>query len=95
MKLLAALGLALAASSVLASEVGAPYPQSVEKSDSDLTLALAEQGAGTSWAVEPIKFEATAHQTAKLSQRIDSMNAEVSEKLNAVIANKLEQSLSN
>ncbi len=93
MKLLAVLSLALCASSVLASEVGAPYPQSADKSDSKLTLALAEQGAGTSWAVEPIEFKATAHQTAKLNKRIESMNAEVSVKLDALIANKLKQSI--
>lgn len=90
---LAAIVLALFATSTLASEVGAPYPQSVEKSEVKLTLALAEQGAGTSWTVEPIEFEATAHQTAKLNKRIESMNAEVSSKLNALIADELEQSL--
>jgi hypothetical protein len=93
MKLAVALGLALFASSALASEVGAPYPQSAVKSDSKLTLALAEQGAGTSWTVEPIEFKATAHQTAKLNKRIESMNAEVSAKLDALIASKLEQSI--
>jgi hypothetical protein len=93
MKLAVALSLAFVASSALASEVGAPYPQSVVESDSNLTLALAEQGAGTSWAVEPIEFKATAHQTAKLNKRMESMNAEVSAKLDALIADKLQRSL--
>jgi len=93
MKLASVIVLAALSAGALASEVGTPYPQSAEKSDANLTLALAEQGAGTSWAVEPIEFNATAHQTAKLEKRIEAMNSEVSAKLDALISEKLEQSI--
>ena len=91
MKYLAVLTVLFATAGAFASEVGTQNPQSVEVAEGSVTLALAEKGAGNSWTDEPIKFNATAHQTAKLNERIDTMNAQVSNDLDALIASKLEQ----
>ncbi|WP_096086687.1 hypothetical protein [Agaribacterium haliotis] len=94
MKLLAVLSVLFAANSVLAGEVGTPNPSSEVKAEK-VELALADKGAGTSWSVEPLKFQATAHQTAELNKRVDQMNAEISANLDALIAEKVEASLAN
>jgi len=91
MKLFAVLGLLVASSAVVASEVGTQYPNGVEQTN--MTLALAEKGAGSSWTIEPVAFEATSHQTAKLNDSIDKMNQNIAERLQAEISKKLAESI--
>lgn len=91
MKLFAALGLVLASSAVVADEVGTKYPNSVEQPN--MVLALAEKGAGSSWTIEPVAFEATAHQTAKLNDSINKMNQDIADQLHADISEKLAESI--
>lgn len=93
MKFLIALGAVFVAQGVLANEVGTQNPESASSSN-QLEVALAEKGAGTSWTNEPLEFQATTHQTATLNQRVELMNQEVADSLEARIAEKLEQELS-
>ena len=90
MKLLATLSVLLLTQGALAGE----NPQSVEATKT-VELALVESNTNTSWSVEPIKFEATAHQTAELNKTVDQMNAKISANLDTLIAEKFEQSLAN
>jgi 2C-methyl-D-erythritol 2,4-cyclodiphosphate synthase len=92
MKLFAALGLVLASSAVVASEVGTKYPNGVEQPQ-NMVLALAEKGAGSSWTIEPVAFEATAHQTAKLNDSIEKMNQDIAKQLQADITKQFAESL--
>lgn len=93
MKLFATLGALLVVPVAMAGEVGAQYPASVESSTT-MTLAMAENGAGSSWAVDTKDYKATAHQTAQLNANVTKMNADLSEKLSAQIAEKVMVSLS-
>ncbi len=95
MKILAIFTIALAAQGAMASEVGATNPKGAEQTGKTVELALADKGAGASWSVEPLTFQATAHQTAELNTAVEKMNAKVSTDLDARIAEKLAQSLSN
>lgn len=95
MKFLVVLGAVFVAQGALANEVGTHNPKSVETPETTLELALAENGAGTSWADKPLEFQATTHQTAKLNQTVDAMNAEVTKSLDELIAEKLEKALNN
>lgn len=94
MKFLIALGAVFVAQGVLANEVGTQNPKSVEKAKPAIELALAEKGAGTSWNQEPLVFKATAHQTAKLNKTVEKMNQDISDSLDALIAQKLEAAIS-
>lgn len=93
MKFLVVLGAVFVAQGVLANEVGTHNPKSVEKAKSAVELALAEKGAGVSWSEKPLEFKATAHQTAKLNQRVEQMNQEISDSLDALITQKLERAI--
>ncbi len=88
-------GVLFAVDSAVASEVGTQKPSNVETTEKAVELALTEKGASTTWTVEPIQFEATSHQTSELNARVEKMNAKISKELDAVIAEKLEQSLIN
>ena len=90
MRLLAALGIIFASSVAVSGEVGTQYPNDVESSNSALTLSLAENGAGSSWAIEPVSFQATSHQTAKLNKQIEQMNLDLTAKINASLADKID-----
>ena len=92
MKFLYVLGAVFVAQGVLANEVGTQNPKSVNTTEA-VELALAEKGAGTSWTEEPLKFQATSHQTAKLNDRVEQMNQEVTQSLDELIAQKLEKAL--
>jgi|GEM_PF-2907798 len=94
MKFLITLGAVFVAQGVLANEVGTQNPQSVERAKPAIELALADKGAGLSWKEEPLVFEATAHQTAKLNKTVEQMNQDISDSLDAIIAEKLAKALS-
>ncbi|WP_370980490.1 hypothetical protein [Agaribacterium sp. ZY112] len=91
MKLLAVLSVLFVAQGALA-EVGTQNPKSVETTSS-VDLALADQGASNSWSVEPLEFQATAHQTADLNDRVAEMNNKISVDLESLIAEKVESAL--
>jgi hypothetical protein len=89
MKTLAALLFVFAFNNAIASEVGTQNPQIVEAAENTLALAVAEKGAGERWATEPMKFMATAHQTAELAAYVEKLNKIVSEDLDAIVAEKI------
>lgn len=93
MKLITILSLVLAANSVLANAVGIQKSDITEAANKPVTLALSENDTSNRWAVEPLKFEATAHQVAELNKEVEKAHAQMSQKLDALIAEKLEQSL--
>ena len=86
---------AIASSGVVASEVGASYPQLAGGNATNVAVAIAETGASTSWATKPFENMATAKQTRELNDRVEGINAQMNIELEALIAEKLEQSLSN
>lgn len=92
MKFLAILGAVFVAQGVLAEEVGTRNLKSAENPEV-MELALAEKGAGTSWTEEPLTFQATAHQTATLNNKVEQMNKEVSQSLEDLIAEKVAKAL--
>lgn len=94
MKFLAVLGAVFIAQSAFANEVGTHNPKIEATANTTVKLALAEKGAVSDWTEEPLTFQATSHQTAKLNDRVERMNEEVSLSLDELIAQKLEQALS-
>ena len=93
MKFLVVLGAVFVAQGVLANEVGTQDPNKASKAGAALEIAFAEKGAGARWTNEPLEFKATNHQTAKLNAHVEQMNQEVSDSLEALIAEKLEQAI--
>lgn len=89
MKKLAALLFVFAFSAAIASEVGTRNPNAEDAAKNTLALAVAEKGAGERWNTEPMKFMATAHQTAELDKKVAALNEKVSQSLDALIAEKI------
>ena len=92
MKKFAALALfALASNSVLAGEVGAPYPQAVSIAPTNVAIAVAETGASSSWATQSFEDFATGNQIDELNKHVESLNVKMQKELEASIAEKLEE----
>jgi len=82
--------LALTSFGATASEVGAP---NLQEAKAELAFATQEAGASKSWAVEPIEAKATTHQITELNRQLDDINEKVSRNIDALIAEKLENTL--
>jgi len=97
MKYLAAVLLALLSNGVLASEVGALDP-STSNAPSSFDVAIAEIGASDRWeapssfSVVPVEL-ASSHQVENLDEQMAAINAHINDQLNALIEQKVAQSL--
>ncbi len=85
--------LAISSSVALAGEVGARNPQLASSAPSILEVAIAETGASNSWAVVPYNIKANAHQLAELKTQVETINRSMNTALEAVLEQKLLNSL--
>ena len=88
---LLAVVLAFSSAVVLSGEVGAQNPQIA--SSAKLEVAIAETGTSTSWALQPLKSTANAHQLAEHLNRTSAFEAVMNSRLEALLEQKLSSSL--
>ncbi len=83
---------AISATSALAGEVDAQYPQAASAT---LAFATVDNGVSTSWTSTPINVKASADHIAQLQDLNAQIDAQVSEDLEQRIAEKMELSFAN
>lgn len=85
-KLIAVLLVTAPAWSFATGEVGASNPNSAANEN---VVAVAETGASASWTSKAFEGKATAHDIAKLNNRIELLNQDMVKSLNSEIDRKV------
>lgn len=86
---------ALSATSALAGEVGAQYPQLANLNSANLAFASVDTGVSTNWTRAPVSDHASADQIAELQHLNAQIDARISEDLEQRIAEKLQLTFAN
>ena len=87
-KLAAIFAIAFASNSVLAGDVGAPFPQTLSVAPTNIAIAVAETGASTSWAIQPNEALVTENQSKESDERIERFNTQMIEEIQAYSADR-------